>query len=247
MAPPTSRQELIDYCLRELGHPVIEINLDPDQIEDRVDWALQKFRNFHFDGTERMFVKHEVTQTDIDNEWIPMDEKIIAVVRVFPHHTSQVTNNIFNIRYQISLNDFYDISSIDLSYYDSSKRHINLLDELLVGEQSIRFNRHTDRIYIDADWEERFAVGDILLFEVHMIVDPEEYNDVYNDEFLKKYLTALLKKQWGNNLKKFSGVQLPGGVELNGSEIYNEAVEEIKELEEELDMKYSVPPIFFLR
>lgn len=247
MAKPTTREEFIDYCLRELGHPVIEINVDPDQIEDRVDDALQVFQQYHFDGTHRNYLKHELTAADRDNEYITIDPNVLSVVRMYPFHTSQVTNNIFNIRYQIALNDFYDISSIDLSYYDASKRHINLLDEILVGEPSIRFSQKRHRIYVDMDWKERTAVGDILLFETYVANDPDDWSAIWNDEFLKKYTTSLIKKQWGNNLKKFSGVQLPGGIELNGKEIFDEAVEEIRLHMEELETRYSVGPGFFLR
>lgn len=246
MAKPNTRQDFINYCLRELGAPVIEINVDVDQIEDRVDDALQIFHTYHFDGVERIYFPHEITQQNVDDGFITLDPSIITVVKVFPYDTSLSANNLFSIRYQMAMNDFWDISNVQMSYYAQSMQTINFINSMLNNEKSLNFNRVTNRVIIDTNWEDKFSVGQFLMFEVYIIVNPSEFGSVWNNEFLKKYGTALIKKQWGNNTKKFSGVQLPGGVTLNGQQIFDEAIEELKQLDQELQLKYQIPPRFFI-
>lgn len=246
MAQPTTREQFIEYCLRELGAPVLEVNVDDDQVEDRVDDALQIFHNYHFDGVERINYPHTITQQNIDDKFVILDPNIISVVRVFPYDMSLSANNMFSIRYQMAMNDFWDISSVKMQYYDQSMQAINLINQMLNNEKSLNFNRHTNKVRIEANWEDKFEVGMMLMFEVYYIVDPSQFGSVWNNEFLKRYATALIKKQWGNNLKKFDGVQLPSGIVLNGQRIYEEAVEEIRELKQELETTHQLPPRFFI-
>jgi hypothetical protein len=246
MANPSSRQQLIDYCFRQLGHPVIEINLDDDQVEDRIDEALSFYREFHYDAVELVYLKHQVTQSDINNNYISINDAVIGVTKVFPFSNRSTGINIFDIRYQILVNDLYSLMSTDLIYYSQVRQHLELINQLLVGQKPIRFNRHMNRLFIDMSWETDVAVNDFLIVECYRILDPDTYTDVYNDRILKKYATALMKKQWGTNLKKFSGVQLPGGVLLNGQIIYDEAITEIKEIEELVRNTYELPVDMFV-
>jgi hypothetical protein len=241
MANPTSRDELKKYCLRRLGHPVIEINVDEDQMQDRIDDALAFYRDYHYDGSERTFYKHQVTSTDQTNGYVAIPSNIIGVVNVFPVGTGLNANNLFNLRYQITLNDVYDWSHAKVQNYVSSMERIALLEELFVGKQPLRFNRHMDRLFIDMDWGNRTSVGEYLIIEAYRQLDPDTYTSVWGDWWLRRYTTALFKKQWGENLKKFEGMQLPGGVQFNGQTIWNEADEEIKALEEEVVNRYSMP------
>lgn len=241
MATPTTREELKRWCLRELGYPVIEINVDYDQIEDRIDDALEYYRDFHYDGTEEDYYKHTVTQDDIDNGYITLPESITGVVDIFPVGTGLNTSNLFNLRYQITLNEIYDWAHGQFANYAMSMERIALLNELFVGKQLFRFNRHTDKLYIDMSWEEKVSVDEVLVIKCYRVTDPDDYADVWGDRWLRKYATQLLKRQWGTNLKKFVGMQLPGGVTFNGEQIYQEAEEEIKRLEEELINTYSMP------
>lgn len=241
MATPTTRTEFKKYCLRELGYPVIEINVDNDQVEDRVDDALEYYRDFHYDGNEEHFYKHTVTQDDIDNKYITLPESIIGVVDIFPIGTGLNTSNLFNLRYQITLNEIYDWAHGTFANYAMSMERIALLNELFVGKQLFRFNRHTDKLYIDMDWDEKLSVDEVIVIKCYKTVDPDDYSDVWGDRWLRKYATQLIKRQWGTNLKKFQGMQLPGGLTFNGDQIYQEAEEEIKRLEEEMVNTYSLP------
>jgi hypothetical protein len=241
MATPTSRTEFKKYCLRELGHPVIEINVDEDQVQDRIDDALEYYRDFHYDGTEEDFYKHTVTQTDIDNQYLTLPESIIGVVDVLPIGTGLNTSNLFNLRYQITLNEIYDWAHGQFANYTMSMERIALLNELFVGKQLFRFNRHTDKLYIDMSWSEKLTVGEVIVIKCYKTLDPDTNTDVWGDRWLRKYATQLIKRQWGTNLKKFEGMQLPGGLTFNGREIYQEAEEEIKRLEEEMINTYSLP------
>jgi hypothetical protein len=241
MATPTSRTEFKKYCLRELGHPVIEINVDEDQVQDRIDDALEYYRDFHYDGTEEDFYKHTVTQTDIDNQYLTLPESIIGVVDVLPIGTGLNTSNLFNLRYQITLNEIYDWAHGQFANYTMSMERIALLNELFVGKQLFRFNRHTDKLYIDMSWSEKLTVGEVIVIKCYKTLDPDTNTDVWGDRWLRKYATQLIKRQWGTNLKKFSGMQLPGGLTFNGEQIYQEAEEEIKRLEEEMINTYSLP------
>lgn len=241
MANPTSRTELKKYCLRRLGHPVIEINIDEDQMQDRIDDALAFYRDYHYDGTERTFLKHQVTQEDINNEYISIPDNIIGVVNLFPVGTGLNSNNLFNLRYQITLNEVYDWAHSKFQNYVSSMERIALMEEIFVGKQPLRFSRHTDKLYIDMDWSARVTVGEYLIVECYRTLDADTYTSVWGDWWLRQYTTQLFKRQWGENLKKFEGMQLPGGIQFNGQTIWNEAEEEIKRLEEEVITKFSMP------
>ena len=246
MANLTSRQQLIDYCLRQLGHPVLEINIDDDQLEDRIDEAFSFYREFHYDAVELVYFKHQITSTDITNQYIPITDEIIGVTKIFPFTNKTTGMNIFDIRYQILINDLYSLMSTDMIYYSMVRQHLELLNQLLVGQKPIRFNRHMNRLFIDMDWKADVKENDYIIVECYRVLNPDTYTDVYNDRVLKKYATALIKKQWGTNLKKFTGVQLPGGVTLNGQIIYDEAVEELKEIEEMVRDTYELPTDFFV-
>lgn len=241
MAEPATRQGLKDYCLRRLGHPVIDINVDNEQVEDRIDDALQKYREYHFDGTVHDYYKIVVTQTDIDNKYFSVPENMIGITRVFRIGDSFTNSaNLFSARYQIHLNDLFNYTSSTYAPYVMAMRHVELLEELFVGEQPIRFNRHTDILYVDMDWA-NISVGKYVIVDCYRTVNPEDYTDVYNDNWLKKYTTALIKRQWGDNLKKFEGMQLPGGVMFKGQTIWDEATLEIDKMDEEIINKYSLP------
>jgi len=241
MANPASRQQLIDYCLRQLGHPVIEINVDDDQLEDRIDEAFGFYREFHYDAVELVYLKAEATANVITQQYFEISDAVVGVTKVFPFTNRTTGLNIFDIRYQILINDLYSLMSTDMIYYSMVRQHIEMLNQLLVGQKPIRYNRHMNRLFVDMDWDADISTGDFLIVECYRVLDPDTYTDVYNDRILKKYATALIKKQWGSNLKKFSGVQLPGGVTLNGQVIYEEAVEEIKEIEELTRNTYELP------
>jgi len=240
MAQPTTRADFKEWCLRKLGKPVIEINVDDDQVEDRIDESLSYYWDYHFDGTERTFLKHVVTADNKTNKYIAVPENIIGVINLFDIGDSLSVNNLFNIRYQFALNDIYDMSNYSLTHYMMAMQHIQFIEELLVGKQPIRYNRHVNRLYIDMDWE-RVNVGDYIVAECYQIVDPATYSDVYKDRWLQNYCSAKIKYQWGTNLTKFIGMQLPGGVQFNGEQILNDAQAEIQRLEEEMINSYSLP------
>jgi len=244
---PNSRQGLIDYCLRNLGAPVLEINVDEDQIEDRVDEALQFYREYHSDAIYHDFFKHEITQDDRDNQYIPIPDALINVVKILPLSYDNSSVSMFDARYQMALDDMYNLGFAgSLSNYVHVQNYISTVDMMINGTPQVEFNRHMNRLYLNIDWEYRLQVGEYVVVEGYRILDPNEHTDVYNDMFLKRYLTALIKRNWGINLKKFEGMELPGGVTLNGQQMYDEANEEIKEIEEEMQLKYSFPPNFFV-
>lgn len=245
ISSPATRQELIDYCLRKLGHPVIEVNIDPIQLEDRVDEALQFYQEFHYDSTERVYLSEQVTSNIISQGYVELSDAVIGVTKVFPI-TNTSRFSMFDARYQILLNDLYSIQSMDMLYYSQVMTHIELINDLLVGQKPIRFQKHQNRVYIDSLNTGNIAEGSFIVFEAYRILDPDTFSDVYNDHFLKRYLTALIKQQWGQNLKKYEGVQLPGGVTLNGKIIYDEATEEIANLKEEAETTWQLPPSFFI-
>lgn len=240
MSSPTSRSEFKAYCLRKLGAPVIEINVDDDQVEDRIDEALKYYWDYHFDGTERIYYKHQVTANNISQGFITLPENIIGAVRIFDISGSMVTNNIFDIRYQIALNDMYTLTSVSMVPYYMAFQHIQLLEQLLVGHQPIRYNRHNDKLYVDMNWD-KVNEGSFIIVEAYEILDPDEYTDAWSDRWLTRYATALIKKQWGTNLTKFTGMQLPGGVQFNGDKIYNDAVADIEQMEKDMATSYSLP------
>lgn len=240
MAVPATRADFKEYCLRKLGKPVIEINVDDDQVEDRIDEALKYYYDYHFDGTEKTYYKHQFTQQDIDNGYITIPENIIGVVNIFDIGQALNTANLFNIRYQIALNDLYTLTSVSMVPYVMALTHVQFLEQILVGKKPIRYNRHINKLFIDMD-KNALEVNSYVIVEAYMIVDPNTYTDAWGDRWLAKYATALIKQQWGNNLKKYDGMKLPGGLSFNGQKIYDEATQEREELEKEMISSYSLP------
>ena len=255
MANPSSREQLKQYALRQLGKPVIEINVDDGQLEDRLDEALQYYAQYHYDGIKRTYLKYQYTQADKDritgntsesitknsvtttwtegNNFIVVPESVISVINIFPF-SNKGNLNLFDVRYQLRLNDLYDFSSTSIINYDVVLRHLDFLDHVLVGEKPLRFNQNDNRLHIDMDWKNDIAVGEYIVIECYRKLDPEAFTDVYNDLYLKRYVTALFKKQWGANLSKFGGLQMIGGVSLNGQQIYSEALQDVEKLETEI-------------
>jgi hypothetical protein len=317
MSSPSSRQNLIDYCLRSLGHPVIEINVDEDQLEDRVDEAIQFYRDFHYDAVEAVYLKEQITASliqitsvnaasfsigekitgsssgattfvhanvsanrvntkntagvftagetiigatsgtsavlasmtlgNFDNKYVTLNDSVLSVVRTLPLSSRSNSISFFDAKYQLLLNNIQSLTNTDIQYFTMLKMHINLINDLMTGQKPVRFNRHMNRLYIDLTWGDGgdLAIGDYIIIEAYRSLDPETYTDVYNDAFLKRYTTALIKRQWGVNLKKFEGVQLPGGVTMNGQKIFDEAMDEITELRAEVKSTYELPVDFF--
>jgi hypothetical protein len=240
MAVPTTRDQFKENCLRRLGKPVIEINVDDDQVEDRIDESLRYFWDYHFDGSSKTYYKHMVTATNKANKYITLPENIIGAVNIFPIGQALNTNNLFNIRYQIALNDLYTLTSVSMVPYYMAMQHVQFLEQMLVGQQPLRYNRHVNRLYIDMDWE-RIDTDNYLLVEAYEIVDPSIFADTWSDRWLLRYTACLIKQQWGQNLKKFEGMKMPGGLTFNGQKIYDEATMERAELEKEMIYSYSLP------
>ena len=289
MAKPATRQQLIDYCLRKLGAPVLEINVDDDQIDDLVDDAIQLFNERHFDGVERMYLKYEITQGDIDrgigadvpgedtpnsktgvgivtttttstsipgygtttttfyenSNFLQIPESVVGVNKIFKFDTSSISGSMFSIKYQLFLNDLYYFNSVELLQYSMTKTRLEDIDFLLTPEAQVRFNKRQDRLYLDIDWGAQKA-GNFLVLDCHRALDPDNFTQVYNDYFVKLYLTALIKRQWGQNLIKFRGVKLPGGLELNGREIYDDAERDLERIKEKMMLEYELPPLDFI-
>ena len=304
MAIPNTRATLKDYCLRALGKPVIDINVDEDQVEDRIDEALQYFAQYHTDGVERMYLKYKITADDLvrlkknisynvdekgtvawnieledgtlttgdtsgdlskedggailtedstlvrttyeeNQNYLIVPDHVLSVINIFPL-SDRANLNMFDVRYQLRLNDLYDFSSTSVINYDIVLRHLDFLDHILVGEKPLRFNQHDNRLYIDMDWTNDLAVGEFLVIEAYRKLDPEQFTDVYNDIYLKRYVTALFKKQWGANLSKFDGVAMIGGVTLNGRQIYSEALQDIDKLETEIRSTFELNPAMIM-
>ena len=267
MAEPATRETLKQYCLRALGQPVIEINVDDDQLEDRIDEAVQYFQQYHYDGIRRTYLKYQytaddktritsdvsesVTKNSVTSTWkegqgyIVVPDSIISVINIFPF-SNKGNLNLFDVRYQMRLNDLYDFSSTSIINYDTVLRHLDFLDHILVGEKPIRFNQHDNRLYIDMDWTNDLQVVEYIVIEAYRKLDPATYTDVFNDIYLKRYTTALFKKQWGANLSKFGGVQMIGGVTLNGQQIYMEAMQDIEKLETEIRSTYELNPAMMI-
>ena len=248
MAKPNSREALIDYCMRSLGAPVIEINVDEDQVEDRIDEAIQFYQEYHSDAVVRVYRKHLVTAEDVTNKFIPLPEELLFVNRIFPFGSTSGTTGMFSIEYQMHLNGIMDLRNVgSLINYEMTKRHMSLIDRQINGMQQIStFSRHQNRLYVEADWSDKIKEGEYIIVEGYEAIDPDAFNDVYNDRFLKKYATALIKRQWGLNLIKFEGMQLPGGVTLNGRQIYDDAIQDIEKIEEAMQLTYEMPPHFFV-
>ena len=250
MANPTSRATLIDYCKRRLGDPVIEVNVDEDQLEDRVDEALQYYQEYHSDATLRTYLKHQVTASDVANEYITLSSNILFVSKVFPVLSNfGSTTNMFDIKYQMMLNDIANLQNFagDLAYFEQMNQYLALLDVKLNGQPQVQFSRKQNRLYIFGDFADQdIKADDYIIVEIYQIIDPDTHTSVYNDMWLKEYTTALIKQQWGANLIKFEGMQLPGGVVLNGRQIYDDATTDIDKLRETIRMEHEMPPDFFV-
>ena len=317
MAKPTTRATFKDYCLRRLGHPVIQINVDDDQVEDRIDDALQFFEDYHFDGCEQMYIKHQITQSDIDRRWIYCPDPVIFVTGIIPFDQSSSSVNMFDLRYQLRLHDLYDFTSVSYVSYEITMQHIRTLNLLFSGTPLFRFNRKQNRIFLDIDWSRDLQVGQYVVVECYRAMRPDTVtltgtltgtttsntitgtgtifdqeviendfitlsdgqevqirtinsptsitianslttnitantatkagvSDVWNDKFLKNYATAKIKYQWGTNLSKFAGIQMPGGVTLDGPRIMQEAQVELDKLEEEMYTISSMPSEIFV-
>ena len=284
MAKPTTRDELKEYCLRQLGAPVLEINVADEQIDDLLDDTLQYFNERHFDGVEKTFLKYQITQDDIDrgrgsgsgsvgvtttgvgivtttgtstnvsglgtvtsnfyetSNFIQVPDSVIGIEKVFKFDTSSISGGMFSIKYQLFLNDLYFFNSVDLLTYRMTKSYLEDIDMLLTTDKQIRFNQRQNRLYLDIDWDAQ-EVDNFLVIECYRAMDPENFSKVYNDSFVKKYLTAAIKKQWGQNLIKFQGVKLPGGVELNGRAIYEDGQRELDEIKQKMSSDYELPPM----
>ena len=258
MATITTRKDFTDYCMRRLGFPVIDINIDDDQIDDRIDDALMYWQDYHFDATRKLYYIKRVDATDIANKYIDLSPSvivdsagdaldIIGVTRVFPISDSQSTVNMFDLRYQLRLNELYDFTSASYINYTLTAQHLRSLELLFTGEVPIRFNRHMHKLFIDWSWGSSNApVGTVVIAECTALINQDAYTSIWNDRWLKEYATNLLKKQWGTNIKKFGQVTLPGGIVLNGKEIYDEADTDIKKLEAEMLNSYSLPVDWYM-
>jgi hypothetical protein len=314
----STRSGLKDYALRALGAPVLEINVDDDQIEDRIDEALDYWKLYHYEGVEQIYLKQQIRASEVtlttsvaanfdlaeritgatsgataevcqessrtssgtlllvknvtgtftageaitgsaghnatlssitlreyDNRYVEIPDYVWGVTKILSIGQASSSKNIFDLQYQLRLNDLYDLTSTSLIYYKTVMSHLALLDFELNGHQGFRFNRMSNRLYLDANWQTDFILGDYIIVQSYRAMDPTTWSKVYNEPWLKHYVTALFKKQWATNLKKFSGIQLPGGVTLDGDKLYDEATTEIKELEDELQNK-SAPLDFFM-
>jgi len=267
MAIPTTKATLKSYCLRALGFGVIDINVSDDQTDDRLDEALQYFAQYHYDGIEKMYLKHLITSDEVTRarsdastsatdtadssitatwkegkNFIPIPSAVVSVVQVFPFTDTGGGSNMFDIRYQLRLNDLFDLSSTSVIQYEMTMNNIDFLEHILVGETPIRFNQHQNRLYVDMDWENDITADvDYLIIECYRKLDPTTYTDIYDDIYLKRYATALIKKQWGANLSKFGGVTMLGGVTMNGETLYTQALEEQNKLEEEIQLAFELP------
>lgn len=245
MASPVTREEFKEYCLRKLGKPVININVADVQIEDRVDDALKAFYRNHHNGHLKTYIKYQITDIDKTNRWVPVPENIQGIYDVFPVGSFMGTSaGMFDIKYQIALNDMYLYTSESIVPYYMSRMHLALMEELFVGKQPLRYNRHINKLFIDMDWDS-VVTGTYIVVAGYLEVGPDDNPDVWGEEWLQKYATALIKRQWGSNLTKFAGVQLMSGVQFNGEKIYNDAMAEIEELEQDL-MDSEVPPEYMI-
>ena len=275
MAKPSTRQGLIDYCLRQLGAPVLEINVDDDQIDDLVDDAIQYFNERHFDGVEKMYLKYKITQDDVDRgrgkgtdgvgivtttatdtssrtynwyeteNYIQVPDSVIGIEKIFKFDTSSISGGMFSIKYQLFLNDLYYFNSVELLQYSMVKSYLEDIDHLLTTYKQIRFNKRQDRLYLDIDWGSQSA-DEFIVLECYRALDPASFTQIYNDSFMKLYLTALIKRQWGANMMKFSGTRLPGGIELNGRQYYDDAERELADIKSRMSNEYELPPLDFI-
>ena len=277
MTKPNTRQELIDYCLRQLGAPVLEINVADEQIDDLIDDTIQYFNGRHYDGVERMYLKYKVSQDDIDrgkangingvgivtttgtstnisgvgtitsnfyenSNFIQVPSSVIGVEKIFKFDTSSISGGMFSIKYQLFLNDLYFFNSVNLLQYSMTKRYLEDIDFLLTTDKQIRYNKRQDRLYLDIDWGAQ-SKDTFFVIDCYRALDPESFSQIYNDNFVKKYLTALIKKQWGQNLIKFQGVKLPGGIELNGRAIFEDGQRDLEDIKQRMSSEYELPPL----
>ena len=280
MAKPSTRQGLIDYCLRQLGAPVLEINVDDDQIDDLVDDAIQYFNERHYDGVEKMYLKYKITEDDVNrgkasgtsgvgivtttgtstsisgygtttsnfyetSNFIQVPDSVIGIEKIFKFDTSSISGGMFSIKYQLFLNDLYYFNSVELLQYSMTKSYLEDIDHLLTTDKQIRFNKRQDRLYLDIDWGSQ-PKDEFIVLECYRALDPESFTQIYNDSFMKLYLTALIKRQWGRNLSKFRGVKLPGGIELNGGEILQQAESELADIRGRMMSEFELPPLDFI-
>jgi hypothetical protein len=241
MAVPVTREEFKEFCLRKLGKPVIDINVSDEQVEDRIDESLKYFQDYHFDGAQKTYYKVQVTSQMKSDQYIPIPSSVIGVTRVLPIGSAFQSSNIFNIQYQIAMNEIWTLTSLQLVPYYMAMEHLALIQELFVGQQRIRFNRHENRLYIDTEWD-RLSEGSWIVVECSALIDPTTYTDVWGDRWLQQYTSAKIKYQWGSNLSKFTGLSLPGGVQFNGQQIKEEAEREILDLESKMLDSFSLPP-----
>ena len=275
MAKPSTRQGLIDYCLRQLGAPVLEINVDDDQIDDLVDDAIQYFNERHFDGVEKMYLKYKITEDDVNRgkgkgtggvgivtttatdtsgrtynfyeteNYIQVPDSVIGIEKIFKFDSSSISGGMFSIKYQLFLNDLYYFNSVELLQYAMTKSYLEDIDFLLTPDKQVRFNKRQDRLYLDIDWGSQPA-GEFIVIECYRALDPASFTQIYNDSWMKQYLTILIKRQWGRNLSKFKGVKLPGGIELNGGEILQQAESELADIKGRMMSEYELPPLDFI-
>ena len=240
---PTNREEVKDYIMRRLGAPVIEVNVAEEQVEDRIDDALALFYEQHYDGTDKHYLKHQVTDQDKINGYITIPDNIVGAVDVFPLYGSGGrVGNIFDIQYQIALNDLYNLTTVSMVPYVITMTHLNVINELLIGKIPMNYSRAKNRIYLQTDWG-MIPTGGYLLFDCYMVISPEEFPDVWKDRWFLAYLTALVKRQWAEHLSKLSGIRLAGGVTLDGPGMFQQAMNDIERLEEELRDRYTMPPL----
>jgi len=238
---PASREEFKQFCLRRLGAPLLEINIADEQLEDCIEIAFSYYYDYHYDATEKIYLAHQVTDDDKVNKYIQIPDEIIGVTSILDVGDSYSTNNLFNLRYQISLNDLYSFNTGPFAPYYMAFQNVALAEELFVGKQSLRFNRHINKLYIDMSWDTKVKAGEYIIIEGYKKIDPDTYTDMYNDRWLQRYCTAQIKKQWGENLKKFEGISMPGGITFNGQKIWDEALDELNQLETEMISSYSLP------
>jgi hypothetical protein len=279
MAQPASRTDLVNYCKRQLGAPVLEINIADEQVDDLVDDALQYFHERHFDGVVQTYLKYKITQDDIDrgrgkgssnpkgvvtttasadidggsvtfsyeenSNYIQVPPSVIGINKIFRFDNSTISGGMFSLKYQLFLNDLYFFNSMEMLSYAMTKTYLSDIDFLLNTEKQIRFNQRQDRLYLDVDWQ-NVEKDEYIVLDCWRLLDPNDFTRVYNDSFLKKYLTALMKRQWGQNLIKFQGVKLPGGIELNGRQIYDDAEKDLEIIREQMSNTYELPPLVMI-
>ena len=281
---PANRQDFIEYCLRKLGAPVLEINVDDEQIEDAVDDGIQMFNERHFDGVERMYLKYRISQDDLDrgrarndsgstnsagivttvgtsstitgygattsnwyetSNFIQVPDSVVGVEKIFKFDSSSISSGMFSIKYQLFLNDLYYFNSVELMQYAMTKTYLEDIDFLLTPDKQVRFNKRQGRLYLDMDWGAQ-SLDNYLVLDCFRALDPKDFNQIYNDIFLKEYVTLLIKRQWGQNMIKFKGVKLPGGIEMNGREIYDDAERALESFRDRFKLEYELPPLDFI-